>query len=89
MTLTRLARALPIALAALLLGGGIAHADTYTAQFRGDGSSDFGFALMYARWDAAEKAEADGFTDPDSQCEEIFKFDPGPYSAMVIWECTR
>lgn len=88
MTPRRLVRALPIALVALLLGGGIARADTYTARFQGDGSSDFGFALMYARWDAAAKAEADGFTDPASQCEEVETWS-GAYVAMVIWECTR
>ncbi|MEU7527276.1 hypothetical protein AB0A74_16190 [Saccharothrix sp. NPDC042600] len=86
---TRLVRALPITVAALLLGGGIAHADTYTAQFRGEGSSDFGLALFYARWDAADQARADGFTDPGNQCEEIFTFTPSPYIATVIWECTR
>ena len=65
-----------------------ARAEPYTNQFRGDGSSSFGFAWDYARWDARDKAIADGFTDPATQCEEIFAFG-NVFDAMVIWECTR
>lgn len=56
-----------------------------TRQFTGHGSSSFGFALDYARADARRQAEAAGFYD----CTEIFVWDPSPYTAMVIWECTR
>jgi hypothetical protein len=89
MTVKTLARALSATvLAAVLAGTGTAVAAPYTAQFRGDGSSSFGFAWQYARWDARDKALADGFTDPATQCEEIFSFG-SPYEVMVIWECTR
>jgi hypothetical protein len=72
----------------LLTGAATASAETYTNQFRGYGSSDFGLAWTYARWMARDLAIADGFTDPANQCEEIFAFgDSG--SAMVVWECTR
>ncbi|HEX6352715.1 hypothetical protein [Actinophytocola sp.] len=72
----------------LLAGATPAAAESYTNQFRGDGSSDFGLAWMHARWQAEDKAIADGFTDPDNQCEEIFSFGDY-YTAMVIWDCTR
>ncbi len=90
-----LARALSAAVLATVLTGtgtgtgtGSATAAPYTAQFRGDGSSSFGFAWEYARRDARDKAVADGFADPAAQCEEIFSFGT-PFDAMVIWECTR
>jgi hypothetical protein len=72
----------------LLTGAATASAEPYTNQFRGYGSSDFGLAWTYARWDARDKAIADGFTDPANQCEEIFSFG-SYYIATVIWECTR
>jgi hypothetical protein len=72
----------------LVATAAIATAEPYTNQFRGDGSSSFGFAWDYARWDARDKAIADGFTDPAGQCEEIFAFG-NVFDAMVIWECTR
>jgi len=81
-------RALALSAAIALSAPATAAAEPYTAQFRGDGSSSFGFAWDYARWDARDKAIADGFTDPPSQCVEIFAFG-SYYSAMVIWECTR
>jgi hypothetical protein len=81
-------RALALAATVLFAGAGTAVAEPYTNQFRGDGGSSFGFAWDYARWDARDKAIADGFSTPASQCVEIFAFG-NPYSAMVIWECTR
>jgi hypothetical protein len=60
-----------------------AHA-TETRQFRGEGSSDFGLSLYYARADARQQAERAGFFN----CVEIDKWE-WPYSAWVIWECTR
>ena len=84
-----LARALSAAVfATVLVSAGSATAAPHTAQFRGDGSSSFGFAWEYARRDARDKAVADGFADPAAQCEEIFSFG-NPFDAMVIWECTR
>jgi hypothetical protein len=77
-----------VAAGMMFAGAAPAAAETYTNQFRGDGSSDFGFAWMYARWEAEDKAIADGFTDPANQCEEIFAFG-SYYIATVIWECTR
>jgi hypothetical protein len=89
MTVRTLTRALSAAvLATVLTGTGSAAAAPYTAQFRGYGSSSFGFAWMYARWDARKQAEDDGFADPATQCKEIFAFGNN-YDAMVIWECTR
>lgn len=75
-------------LATVLAGTGSAAAAPYTAQFRGDGSSSFGFAWEYARRDAREQAVADGFAEPAAQCEEIFAFGD-VFDATVIWECTR
>jgi hypothetical protein len=63
-------------------------ADTYTNEFHGEGSSSFGFALDYARWDAYLQAQADGFTDPFDQCVEIW-VDENYFWAEVIWRCTR
>jgi hypothetical protein len=61
---------------------------TYTNQFHGEGSSSFGFAWEYARWDAYLQAKDDGFTDPFDQCVEIWAYGD-VYWAEVIWECTR
>lgn len=79
-----------VALAAVMtLSGTVASAsDTYTKRVRGDGNSSFGFALMYARWDARAHARADGFTDPDHQCKEVLVL-ASPYIATVFWDCTR
>ena len=89
MTVRTSAGALSVAvLATVLTGTGSAAAAPYTAQFRGDGSSSFGFAWEYARRDARDQAVADGFADPTAQCEEIFSFG-NPFDATVIWECTR
>ena len=89
MTVQTLACALSATvLATVLTGTGSAAAAPYTAQFRGDGSSSFGFAWEYARRDARDQAVADGFTDPAAQCEETFAFG-NPFDATVIWECTR
>jgi hypothetical protein len=89
MTVKTLVSALSAAvLATVLISTGSATAAPYTAQFRGDGSSSFGFAWEYARRDARDKAVADGFADPATQCEEIFSFG-NPFDAVVIWECTR
>jgi hypothetical protein len=75
-----------VATIALLFGmAGTAHAQQ-TQQFRGDGSSDFGFAYDYAVADALNKAEAAGYT-PD-ECAVIFRFG-SPYSVTVVMECTR
>lgn len=65
-----------------------AAAETYTKRFVGRGSSDFGLARLYAEWDAEGQARADGFTDPDNQCVEVFALE-SPYSVTLIWECTR
>jgi hypothetical protein len=72
----------------VLAGAVPAAADTYTNQFEGEGSSGFGFAWDYARWDAYDQALDDGFTDPYAQCEEIWSWG-NVYWAKVIWECTR
>jgi hypothetical protein len=77
-----------VAAALLLAGATPAVAETYTNEFRGEGSSSFGFAWDYARWDAYDQALADGFTDPYDQCEETWTFG-SIYWAIVIWECTR
>ncbi|TCO52282.1 hypothetical protein [Actinocrispum wychmicini] len=71
-----------------LAGTGTATAGTYTKQFTGEGSSSFGFAWMYARWDARSQAVADGFSDPDHQCVETWSFGD-IYWAKVVWTCTR
>lgn len=84
----RSAAACLLAAGMLVAGGETAAAEPYTNQFRGDGSSSFGFAWEYARRDVRAKAVADGFTDPDNQCVETFSFG-NPFSAMVLWTCTR
>jgi hypothetical protein len=56
-----------------------------TREFVGNGSSDFGLALFYARQDARGQAERAGFSD----CEEYFKLVISPYDATVFWRCTR
>jgi hypothetical protein len=48
----------------VLAGATPAAAETYTIQFRGEGSSSFGFAWDYARWHAYDQAKNDGFTAP-------------------------
>jgi hypothetical protein len=68
----------------MALAGGTAAYATETRQFRGEGSSDFGLSLYYARADAQRQADNAGF----SNCVEIDKW-VWPYSAWVIWECTR
>ncbi len=68
-------------------GTGVAAA-TYTRDFHGEGASSFGFAWDYARWDARRQAIADGFTDPSTQCTEIFAWGD-VYWAQVTWRCTR
>ena len=56
-----------------------------TREFVGNGSSDFGLALIYARQDARRQADRAGFAD----CEEYFKLIISPYEATVFWRCTR
>ncbi|MEQ4304343.1 hypothetical protein ABNF97_23690 [Plantactinospora sp. B6F1] len=70
---------------AVLGTGGAAHADE-TRQFRGEGSSSFGFAYEWAYGQALGRARDAGFTD----CEVIDSYIwPGGYSAWVLLECTR
>ena len=88
MVVRAVVRAFVLAATLVLAGAGTAVAAPYTNQFRGDGGSSFGFAWDYARWEARDKAIADGFSDPAHQCVEIFAFG-NPFSATVIWECTR
>lgn len=57
-------------------------------RFQGYGGSSFGFAWIYARADARRQAVDGGFTDPDTQCVEVFAFGT-VFDATVIWECTR
>ena len=85
---TRMAVAGVLAAGMALATAGTAAAEPYTNRFTGEGSSSFGFAWDYARWDARDQAIADGFADPATQCAEVFAFG-NPFSAMVIWECTR
>ncbi|QWF84283.1 hypothetical protein [Amycolatopsis sp. CA-230715] len=61
-----------------------AAAATETRDFRGEGSSDFGLQLYYARDDARRQATAAGF----GNCTEIYQ-KLWPYTATVIWRCTR
>ena len=56
-----------------------------TREFVGHGSSDFGLALFHARHDARSQAERAGFTD----CEEYHELILSPYTATVLWRCTR
>jgi hypothetical protein len=77
-----------VAAGTVLAGATPAAAETYTNQFRGEGSSSFGFAWDYARWHAHNQAKNDGFTAPFDQCEEIWAWGD-VYLAVVIWECTR
>jgi hypothetical protein len=83
-----LGRVIAAAAVSLLLGAVPASADPYTNEFRGEGSSSFGFAWEYARADAAGQARDDGFTDPRAQCVETWAWGD-IYSATVIWECAR
>ncbi|GAA1978848.1 hypothetical protein [Amycolatopsis minnesotensis] len=57
---------------------------TETRDFRGEGSSDFGLELYYARAHAQRQATAAGF----GNCTEIWQ-KLWPYTATVIWRCTR
>lgn len=77
-----------LAAGSLLAGAAPAAAETYTNEFRGEGSSSFGFAWEYARWDAYDQALADGFTEPYDQCVETWTFGD-VYWAIVIWQCSR
>lgn len=72
----------------MVSGAGTAVAQTYTNQFHGEGSSSFGFSFDYARAQARARAVADGFTDPATQCVEIYAWGYY-YWAEVTWECTR
>jgi hypothetical protein len=87
-TISRTLSATALASALVLASTTAATAAPYTKQFRGEGSSSFGFAWEYARRDARDKALEDGFTAPASQCVEVFAFG-SIFSALVIWECTR
>jgi hypothetical protein len=59
-----------------------------TQQFRGEGSSSFGFAYEYARADALRKARTAGYTS--AQCTVIDSYVwPGGYDAWVVLECTN
>jgi hypothetical protein len=84
----RLARALAATALILVAFTGTANAVPYTKEFRGEGSSGFGFAWYYARAHAAQQARDDGFTQPLEQCEETDAWG-NMYDAWVIWECTR
>ncbi len=75
-----------LASTAVLTGGTTAAADTYTREFQGSGYSDWGFAIHYARAQAAQRAAADGFAR--EQCvetETVIMM----YEAHVTWECSR
>lgn len=67
-----------------VLGERARGAATETRDFRGEGSSDFGLQLYYARDDARRQATAAGF----GNCTEIYQ-KLWPYTATVIWRCTR
>jgi hypothetical protein len=86
--MTRLARTLAATALSLLAFTGTANAVPYTKEFRGEGSSSFGFAWDYARAHAARQAGNDGFTQPLEQCEETYAWGT-VFDALVIWECTR
>ncbi|RKS72124.1 hypothetical protein BZB76_4939 [Actinomadura pelletieri DSM 43383] len=75
--------ALITVIAVVTLGSGVANA-VETRRFLGEGGSDFGLALTYARAHAKRQAEQAGFTD----CVEIWKRE-WAYTAKVLWECTR
>ncbi|RFS85086.1 hypothetical protein D0T12_13830 [Actinomadura spongiicola] len=75
--------ALITVIAVVALGSGVANA-LETRRFLGEGSSDFGLELIYARAHAKRQAEQAGFTD----CVELWKKE-GAYTAKVLWECTR
>jgi hypothetical protein len=66
----------------------VAAADTITQRFTGEGSSSFGFAFEYARWQAHGKAQAAGYVTPFDQCVEISSHG-NVFWAEVVWECTR
>lgn len=88
MTGTKASGALTAAVLATLLTGGSASAETYTNTFTGYGDSKVGLAWMFARNYAEVQARANGFTDPATQCVEVFAIG-SQLSAIVIWECTR
>lgn len=85
MTGTVRAFATGLAIAACVVSApAAANAAIETRDFRGEGSSDFGLQLYYARDDARRQATAAGFSD----CTEIYQ-KLWPYTATVIWRCTR
>lgn len=82
----RIATACALASAVVLVGNTTASADTYTRVFHGSGYSDWGFALHYARAQAAQRAAADGFAR--EQCVETETV-VEMFEAHVTWECGR
>jgi hypothetical protein len=71
---------------ALLGSQATASADTFTKTYHGDGYSDKGLALVYARAQVYQQAIRDGFTY--EQCIET-EIDYWYYEAHVTWECSR